>query len=232
MIELASTEFRIDVPSLSQERLSAFATGLFEAWEMWLEDGLSLTDYAVRLEVAQGSFKGAGTVAALAAILYGGIGNYGSFREGVRQIHQDLKRASDFLTEHAIAPFSAQGRPGLKTRFEQGKVTQLEALFRRVERGQLAPVKAAEAALALFRNEPDVTPEFLGELEASMVAMPRIPHQLEMPGVASPPEPTEPPRRRRGTSIPQAPTAVVPHVEVAIWRESKRGPRRVTVLLR
>lgn len=230
MITLATTDFTIDVPVFDEQRLEAYASGLFESWEVWLEAGLPLSDYAVRLEVSQGSFKGLGRVATAAAVLYAGIAQYGSFRSGVRELHQDLKRASDFLSEHAIAPFSAQGRPEMRTKVGPGAVTQLENLFRRVERGQLAPERAAQAAVDLLKSEPDVDPEFLRSVaQALRNTVPAAKQALLFESDQDSEAPLTPPRRR-GPSAPQAPVPPLPRVEIAIWRETKRGLRQVQVL--
>lgn len=233
MIDLASTDFSIDVPALAEDRLKSYASGLFESWEMWLEAGLPLADYSVRLEVSQGSFKGKGLVAATMAALYAGIAGYGSFRSGVREISQDLKRASDFLSEHAVAPFSAQGRPEMKSKMGPGAVTQLENLFRRVERGQLDPERAVEAAMAIFKNEPDVDPRALSSLAKALRETEVAPQQAPLFEVAADPSSSTPPSRpRKQPFAPDSPVPTVPRVEVAIWRETKRGLRQVLVLTR
>lgn len=230
MIDLASTDFSIDVPALDGDRLEAYASGLFESWEVWLEAGLPLADYAVRLEVSQGSFKGVGRVAAAVAVLYAGIGQYGSFRSGVREIYQDLKRASDFLSEHAVAPFSAQGRPDMRAKLGPGAVTQLENLFRRVERGQLDPNRAADAAIELFENDLNVEPEFLRSLAQALretvVAAQQVPLFESTPDD----DDAAPSSRRKRPSAPAAPVPALPRVEIAIWRETKRGLKQVKVL--
>jgi hypothetical protein len=230
MIDLASTDFYIDVPALGEDRLKAYAGGLFESWEVWLDAGLPLADYAVRLEVSQGSFKGVGRVAAAVGVLYAGIANYGSFRSGVREIHHDVKRAGDFLSEHAVAPFSAQGRPEMRSRMGPGAVTQLENLFRRVERGQLDPNRTADAAIELFKNEPGVEPEFLRAIARAFRETVRAAQQVPLFEGTPDDNDATPPSRGRRPSAPEAPVPAVPRVEVAIWRETKRGLKQVKVL--
>lgn len=230
MIDLASTDFSIDVPALDEDRLQAYASGLFESWEVWLEAGLPLVDYAVRLEVSQGSFKGVGRVAAAVAVLYAGIGQYGSFRSGVREIYQDLKRASDFLSEHAVAPFSAQGRPDMRAKLGPGAVTQLENLFRRVERGRLAPTRAADAAIALFGKELDVEPQFLQSLTQALRQTVVAAQQVPLFDGATDDDDATPSSRRRRPSGPGTPVPAVPRVEIAIWRETERGLKQIKVL--
>lgn len=86
------------------------------------------------------------------------IGQYGEFKQGLREIVTDVSTVVELVqdkinADHPEAPILVTDRPTLTSR--------LEELFRRVERGELTPEEAAELALALLKGEPGFEEETL-----------------------------------------------------------------------
>ena len=90
MIDLGSTEFLLAIPSVPEAELKRLSTRLFDSWESYVGDSLSLPDYSLYLQVEEGSVRGSATVGAVLTALYFGIGNYGDFISGVRTINEQL----------------------------------------------------------------------------------------------------------------------------------------------
>lgn len=57
MIDLGATDFYIDVPSLPRHEFERYSTELFDEWEAYAEKVLRIPDYALALEVEEGSIK-------------------------------------------------------------------------------------------------------------------------------------------------------------------------------
>lgn len=78
MLDLGSATFRLEVQPFGRARLTAYARDLFSEYDRALEKGVRLADYAVHLELEEGSLKVRAGVFAKATVLYLAIANYGS----------------------------------------------------------------------------------------------------------------------------------------------------------
>ena len=107
MIDLGATDFYIDVPSLPRHEFEKYSTKLFDEWESYVEQVLKIPDYALALQVEEGSIKGGAKIAATLYALYMGVGQYGSFISGVQTIQGQISSIGDFLAIHATTPFSS-----------------------------------------------------------------------------------------------------------------------------
>jgi hypothetical protein len=231
MINIGTAHFSIAVRALPEAELKVYSSELFDVWETRLAEGLLIPDYSLHLEIEEGSLKGRGKVLATLGAIYIGIGNYGGFVDGVQAIATSVRTAGGLLRDRAVAPFDSKS-PQIRFRRDAGKIGQIEKLFVRVQRGDLEPEAAAREAEALFEDEDAASsPEFMTSLRSSIAGMPRYPHQLCLPldaqylnDEALPPEPKRSPARQ--------PKPVVPppqRLRIEIWRDSKKGPRLVSV---
>jgi hypothetical protein len=93
MIDLGSTDFYFRVPSMPRKEFEAYSSQLFDIWDAHVGRELSLEDYALSLEVEEGSVKGRGTILAGLLALYVGIGQYGSFIRGIQTIRGQVASA-------------------------------------------------------------------------------------------------------------------------------------------
>lgn len=60
MIDLGATEFYIKVQALPRREFEIYSTKLFDEWERYVEQALKLPDYALSLQVEEGSIKAEG----------------------------------------------------------------------------------------------------------------------------------------------------------------------------
>jgi len=116
MVDLGSTQFHLAIPSLPEEKLRQLSTRLFDSWEHFADDALSLPDYSLFLQVEEGSVRGLATVGAVLATIYFGIGNYGDFISGLKTINEQLTATSAYLRKHAPSVFSCPDSKVTSTR--------------------------------------------------------------------------------------------------------------------
>lgn len=228
MIDLGSAKFLIRIPTLSEEQLDAYSTELFDSWERYLEEHVSIPDYSLYLEVEEGSVKGIGKIAAGLSALFVGIGQYDGFVSGVNTISAQVQASSDFLIKNAVEPFIEQ-TPNHKCRKSSGQLGKLERLLRRVQSGSLTPEDAAAKAEEIFSEDAGDCPEFMNSMQQAFVGAPPTPEQLDLdidiPLVDS--------ESSRIVAIPRLPLHDRPALpsrekyRVEIWRSSKRQRREI-----
>ncbi|MEO3723415.1 hypothetical protein ABHN98_02650 [Pseudomonas syringae] len=232
MIDLGSTDFYIDVPSLPRHQFEEYSTKLFDEWEAYVEEVLKIPDYSLSLEVEEGSIKGGAKVAATLYALYMGVGQYGSFMSGVQTIQGQLSSAGDFLVAHATAPFSAKDvKPKIKK--NSGTLGKLQRLFLKVQNGKLTAEQAMLEVEVMFGEEGESELDFMKDMKKSFENMPLLAQQLDLPFSVfeqdvflktsqkmSLPRPTRP--------KPEPPLGQQFRVEV--WRDSKKEKRKVRVI--
>ena len=97
MVDLGTTDFVLAIPSVPEAELKRLSTRLFDSWEHFVGNSLSLPDYSLFLQVEEGSVRGTATVGAILGAIYLGIGNYGDFIQGLRTINEQLSGASTYL---------------------------------------------------------------------------------------------------------------------------------------
>lgn len=51
MIEIGSTNFLINVPSLPRDEFEQYSTSLFDEWDKVVEENLVFPDYSISLEI-------------------------------------------------------------------------------------------------------------------------------------------------------------------------------------
>lgn len=234
MIDLANIDFSLDVPPVGEQALADAATQLFEVWDRRLDDQLDLDDYSLYLELTEGSLKGKGKIAATLVTIYLGIGHFGSFASGVREIAKMGRNGGALLVAEVQNRFGSQSSSQMRSRRNAGRLGQLESLFVKVQRRELEPSEAAAQAERLFPLDEEMPPGFIDSLRAAVFSTPRDPVQLEMPfddlpidtvAEQAPNRPTPDGPRPRPTS-PLPPPSLF---RVEIRRESKRGVRSINV---
>lgn len=232
MFDLGSTDFYIAVPSMPPREFEKYSTHLFDEWDEYVGKALALPDYSLFLEVEEGSVKGIGKIAVVLGAFYIGIGNYGSFISGVQTIREQISNMGDFLAERAALPFEPTGiKP--KVRKHGGSLARLQRLFVKVQRGEMTADQAMREAEDLFGDDAATAPEFMRKLAESLEQAPRFHQQILLPLDALGMEDLLPisERGRLPHTSPKKPyLPPPPHFRVEVWRESKKGPRRIRVV--
>jgi hypothetical protein len=222
VIDLGSTKFLIRIHALSEKQLDLYSMELFDSWERYLEEHVSIQDYSLYLEVEEGSVKGFGKIAAGLYALYLGIGQYDSFVSGVKTISAQVQASSEFLIKNALQPFIEQ-TPVHECRKSSGQLGKLERLLRRVQSGSLTPEVAAAKAEGIFSEDAGDCPEFINSMQQAFLGAAPTLEQLDLdidipcvdsqtsrivttPRLPPPERPALPPREK---------------YRVEIWRRSK-----------
>lgn len=232
MFDLGTTDFYISVPSMPRHEFEKYSTRLFDEWDQFVEQTLALPDYSLALEVEEGSVKGFGKITVVLGVLYLGIGNYGSFISGVQTIREQVSTAGDFLAKRAATPFGSNGSEP-KVKKHGGSLARLQRLFLKVQRGEMTTEQAMSEAENFLGDDAAANPEFMLELEKSLELAPRFHQQQLLPlderGIDDPLLHKEKERLPRpspsGTNL-----APPPHFRVEVWRESKKGLRKIRVV--
>jgi hypothetical protein len=231
MLDIGTTGFSLDAPTLSRRELRAYSTQLFDEWEDRLSADFALRDYALRLEIEEGSIEGLAYVGASIAALYSGIATYPSFLQGLEKIRSQVRQAGDYLVQRAATPFTTLG---LKPRVSRrtGVPGQLQRLFLRVKRREISVELAMIEAERLLGPEASFEPNFIDELADSFADVETIPEQLLLPMELPPENDRESSRteatkeRQTRTSVTQTPTQ---QLKVEVWRDTRTGKRKVRV---
>lgn len=232
MIDLGVTEFYIDVPSLPRHEFETYSTKLFDEWEAYAEQVLKVPDYALSLEVEEGSIKGVARIATALCALYIGIGQYGSFVSGIQTIKGQVSSVADFLSVHAVAPFSSSN---VKPRFKRnsGSLGKLHRLFAKVQQGKITAEQAMVEAEKIFGDEANSAPDFVDGMRISLEDMPVLAKQLELPLGDFGERFLLPPTMKASETRSRLPNPEVPigqQFRVEVWRESKKEKRKVRIV--
>ena len=223
MLDLSSTEFYLDVPSVPGNELKRLSSSLFDSWEAYVGSALSLRDYSLFLQVEEGSVRGLAKIGAAIGVLYMGIGNYGSFISGVTTIGQQVNATSEFLSERAGSVFSCPESQAT-TKKRGGTIAAIQRLFAKVQRGELTPEEASARAEALLGEESANEPGLLRELTSAFRDCPRYHEQQPLAFAVDKEDPesfeNQSPHRPR---TPRSGPVIGPtlHLRVEVWRESK-----------
>ncbi|WP_312976725.1 hypothetical protein [Stutzerimonas nitrititolerans] len=230
MIDLGGTDLYIDVPSLPRQEFERYSTNLFDEWESYIGKVLKIPDYALVLEIEEGSIKVNAKIAAYLYAIYIGIGQYGSFMSGTQTIQGQISSASDYLATHAAAPFSnSKAKPQIKK--HSGSLGQLNRLFAKVQQGKITAEQAMIEAEKLFGEEEDSEPNFMSELKSSFENTPPLAKQLKLPLSEVETEIFQQTiNNKPRTPSPKPEPPIGQQFRVMVWRESKNKKRNVRVI--
>lgn len=233
MINISRTYFYINVSELSSIEFEKYSTQLFDDWEEFTAEHLHLSDYALSLEVEEGSIKALKNISVAAGILYIAIGQYGSFISGIEAIHDQTKAVSNYFCRRAEDPFLMSGRKP-RVRKSGEALSGFEKLFVKVQKRQLSVNEAMQEAKKLLGDEANEVPEFIKEFQLSLENAPLYHKQLKLPLEFNLFEAEDPfmfPKVPRKKKIPTQSQPLAPqnHLRVQVWRESKKSKKNVRV---
>jgi len=232
MIDLGSTDFLIQLPSIPEAELESLSTSLFDSWETFVGDFLAVPDYSLFLQVEEGSIKGLAKMGAVLYAVYLGIGNYGDFISGVKTINEQLSATRDYLAEEAGRTFPCQ-ESKTSTRKRGGSLAALQRLFVKVQKGEMTPDDAMAHAEALLGNEASTVPGFQRDLGDALRTCPRFHEQLSLPLGELSEEDLQPLVDSKRPSRPPRPRPVIgPALQfrVEVWRESKKKRKQTRIV--
>ncbi|MDH5302381.1 MAG: hypothetical protein OEW58_13600 [Gammaproteobacteria bacterium] len=229
MASIGSTYFYLGVPSLPPDEFEKYATRVFEEWEVYVGNNLSLQDYSLSLEFEEGSIKAASTIGATLAAIYIGIGQYGSFISGLETIQRQVKDAGDFLSERASAPFQGTRiKPRVQKRGDS--LASLEKLFVKVQSSEITVDDAMAEAERIFGDELAEAPGFVGTLKNSLEDAPLYGKQISLPLEDFDTGQLLPKEQHASLPKPKKPQPPKHKLRVEVWRETKESERKVRVV--
>jgi hypothetical protein len=230
MIDIGSTKFLVDVPSLPPNEFETYSTSLFDEWERVVERTLILPDYSISLEIEEGSIKGKGKIAVALGALYIGIGTYGDFISGLKTISEQVSYVSDSLIDNVRTPFDCKNANVKKS---GGQLSRLRRLFENVQQGLITIDEAMKEATNLLGDNIIDAPGFVDELRVQLEKAPRHPVQLALSDESwdecspiSSSETTSPSRKTRQKPLPPS---IPQRYRIEIWRDSKKDKKKIKV---
>lgn len=231
MLDLGQTEFRLAIPGVAATTLENLSNSLFDEWESYVGQALTIPDYSLYLQVEEGSINGWGKIKAGASALFFGVSAYGAFFSGLDIIEKQLEASRGYLAEHAKRTFSCPSNKAT-TRKSGGSPAYLQRLFARVQRGDLTADEATLLAEKHLAEEANEAPGLIAALAEAFKKCPKLPVQVSLPlekleevpiAQSEPRNSPSPPKPKK----PELPPALKYRVEV--WRDSKRNIKRSKV---
>ena len=233
MINIGTTDFHLNVPSLPVEEFESYSTQLFDEWEDYVGNVLKLPDYYLALDVQEGSISAKSKILVGATALCGFLASYGSISSGVKHLYSDVSAIGNYLGVRASAPFphSAE-KPKIRNRGEA--LPKLESLFVRVSNGSITVDEAMTLAGKILGEGAEEVPEFLEKLKNSLE---NTPSQIQLPIEEPEFQPTLTTNDDDGEPNTPTPSSPKPKIHVIrpdqyrveIWRESKKSQRNIRV---
>lgn len=226
MINIGTTDFYLDVPSLPPKEFESYSTQLFDEWEAYVDEVLKLPDYYLALDVQEGSISAKSKILVATTAVCGFLASYGSISSGIKNMHADVSAIGDYLGVRASAPFSQiTENPRIRKRGEA--LSKLESLFVRVGNGSISVDEAMTLAEKILGEE---VPEFMEELKVSLE---KTPSQIHLP--LDEPElqlslQEQDKERKPSTPKPRIHMIRPDQYRVEIWRESKISERNVRII--
>ncbi len=230
MINLGELHFHVGVPNLSKHELESYSSDLFDQWEHHLSSALNLSDFSILLEIEDGSIHGKTKIGAAIAVLYIGIGQYGSFINGLQTIRRQVTDAGDYLSDKVYSDYKSSGA-SFKVSKRGGNLGQLERLFHGVQNHELSVEDAMEKAEKILGDEAKSSPEFVSQLKKSLEETPLNPEQLdfEFEELLESDVSEEEPQKPKPCRSPRPTPAAIIHNRVEIWRETKTGKKKIKI---
>lgn len=239
MLLIGETHCYIDTDYLSASRLKGYAEALFDDFDNSVSRTLILRDYELHLEVEEGSIRAKTGIWAALGVLYVGIGNYGDFFQGVREISSQVKAVGDSFLNSAPEKLGVTPNKVTWKRRDSARLGKLERLFESVARGEVNPAQATKQAIELLEDDHESFPsEIATEVEKSINAIKRYPEQLllSLPDAsnadASPMAYQDDTRRndKRPKSTPDKSILPSNKLRIEVWREGRDGKRNIRVI--
>lgn len=232
MVDLGSTDFYFAVPSMPQEEFEAFSNKLFDLWEVQVSLEVPLDDYALTLEIEEGSVKGSGNLRAglFAVGLF--VSQYGSIVQGLQTMHSHIVLTGGYLAQKAHELLGPE-KPAPAVRKRSGTLGQIQRLFLRVQRREITAEEAMSEAEKILGVEASKAPDFMERLEESLRRVPLQTEQLFLSPEGALCAPVEELPFKTPVSRHRQPGPAVPpanQFRVEIWRESKRGKKHIRIV--
>jgi hypothetical protein len=233
VISIGEATFHVEVAHIGDAALEEYARALFSGFDESTA-ALPLEDFALYLDIEEGSIKGRGKILAAAAVLYVAIGEFGDFAQGVREIASVSRRVmSTFASD---AP-NMLGRPNtlVSKRTNAATLGKLEGLFAAVRSGALRPDEATRRAVELLGEDKELPETLQAEIEASVHRIVKNPQQIDwvvpdadvelQQGVDTTRQPGERVRSRIRKAV-----APARKLRIEIRKSSRRAKPRLTIM--
>jgi len=226
MLNIGQTSFDIRVPSLPRDKFESYSTKLFDVWEREVARAMPFDDYAISLEIEEGSIIGKGKIAVAAGVLYFGIGNYGSFISGLETIYGQVTYVGESLFQAAKAPVGGNSTRASK-RTNAGAISKMRRLFEGVRSGSLTVDDAMHEFETMLGDELHENAEFVREMRSQLETAPSYPEQLSLAQEDWEEGELSGPLKKVPRTPKRKPEPPPEHFRIEIWRESRNERKQI-----
>lgn len=236
MLLIGEANCNISISGLSEHELAGYAELLFDDIEQAAERFVRLPDYELHLDVEEGSILTKQRILVGIGTLYFGIGNYGSFIQGVREIKEQVKTVADVFLSSAPDRLSAPRELIIKKNKSSAKLGELDRLFESVANGEMTPRTATDQALKVLEDDEKPPENLRRDIEKSIAKIKKHPEQVpfagegyETPSGLIVQTQRVPPKK----ALLPPPAIAIPttnKLRIEVWRESKSGKKNVRIV--
>lgn len=227
MINIGGADFYFEKTHLSKIEIEEYSLLIFDEWERNISESIIISDYALHLQINEGSILGKGNIYTKLGALYVAIGLYGSFISGLDTINKQIKYASNTLVSVANDFLPSNTEPPIAKR-KSAFLGSLRNLFTRVQDGSLSAEEAIYQAEILLKDHKSESPEFIDYLNKSLSEAPLFHKQenfLFEEENYEPIIPTKSQKRNKNNS----PVIPIYQLQINVWRDSKDEKRKVKI---
>lgn len=180
-IEVSRAKFYFEGDFSNPDALEELAQKTFQEWRLLVYERFEDQEIGVALYMEEGSLKGKALALATLAVLYEGIYNYPSFKEGVQELVNDGRWASEQLFTKEPLLKIAKASETKRVSYDAGTLEELQSIFERVKLVQLSPEEGVTLAIALLEKYGELTDEQRRGVESSVYEMPKYGKQTAIP---------------------------------------------------
>ena len=206
---------------VDRESLLSIADLVCDRTEIAVREFLPQLEVTIAASAEEASLKTRTKVLATAGAIYIGIGNFGGFADGVREIVSVSRQAMSHVNEQIIEEVASPSAT-IRTRVDTGLPGKLARLFERVESGELTAHEAQCEANSILRRVPEPTPNGMsGDIQSEISRLAKHAPEVQRRWAVAPvqtPEVTERP-------LPDAPDSETPPLSVRraeVWIDERR----------
>lgn len=229
MINLGGTDFYFHKTHLSKKEIEEYSLLIFDEWEKNISDTIIIPDYALHLQINEGSILGKGNIYTKLGALYVAIGLYGSFISGLETISKQLKYASNTLVSVA-SDFLPTNTETPTVKRKTAVLGSLRNLFLKVQNGSLSAEDAIYQAEILLKDQKEESPEFIEYLNKSLSEAPLFHKQENLPFEEENDDPIFPINIPKNKNRNDSPVIPIYQLQINVWRDSKDDKRKVKIL--
>ncbi|MGN0920175.1 MAG: hypothetical protein ACI4NJ_00455 [Cellvibrio sp.] len=224
MINLGSTYFKLNFPTLNKDELKAYAVKLFEEWELEGQELVLSGNYSLKLEVRTGSLIACGVICAIASAVYTAIVKYPDFSKGMRALIEDVNALRTTFRKKAAAPYKNLNEEPL-IRDYSVVLRKVGYLVNELQAGRMSSDHVCDQLKIVFGDDRGEIDVYRDQLKACLDRLP-VQGNLDLGDVALP---SKRPKERKALNHKRQPKEKEEKYQVSVSRDSSNNEISVRI---